>query len=173
MLETGLTYSAIMGGLGMFAGLVSGFVKLQSSKKRATLARGTVPRKVQDSEELTDLYITLASHRGAKPKHLEHAFNRCADMFEVHRRVTEAGALSVGLSLITDARAIHTSVMRYLRDFYDASHIPLVQVGSAMVPVNFDLQQAHQNLVGIVDGTMASITNVIQAKHREAVTLRR
>jgi hypothetical protein len=170
--ETALRYMGVLGGLGLAAGVVSGLIKAHGAKTRRTYAHRNVPREVAESEQLMDLYITMASHKGADTHLLNKAFNRCAAMVSVYDRIAKASPGSVKPSLITDARKIYTAFSGYLQEFYRESRISLIQMGSTTVPVNGDLQAAHNALMAAVHGNMASITNLIQRKMHQAVALR-
>lgn len=163
----------MLGGLGMVGGLVGGLVMERGKQSRKeTVRRTIIPEDLLPYDVLVDCFLTLGSVKGCDVKTLKSAAGRCAAIVSIYNKIRAAHPSTVKVGLMTDVVKVHTSFIKYLRDFYRNSDIPRVQQEGAVIPVNKELADAHKVLMETVDGYRHNIHNLVIQKVREGVATR-
>lgn len=158
----------VMGGLGAVGFFINALIGEKQKTKRRTDAKSLIPEGLLEYDVIVDPFLVLGGVKQCDKNMLLKAANRALTMVNMYKRIKEAHSSTVRPGLITDVCNVHSSFMKYLREFYRNSNIHRVQHHEGCIPVDRDLAEAHKALVQIMDAYRHNVSSLISEKVRHA-----
>ena len=165
-----------LGAVGLIFGAIAGvFGERKRINIRETL-KTSLPTIVVACDEMREPLLRFAETHGAHMDSLQRVARRCAAMLVLHERLVRADPRTVEMGIITAARKIEEAVHRYVREFFRASGVQLIEIKAGSVgsgtrrlePANTELRTAYTGLLIVVDAYTFNITNLVKSKFEEA-----
>ena len=131
-----------------------------------------LPRILEGMAPVRDALMLLSEHKQANLYILERVSRRCASLLEAYMKVSSAKSDTVRASIITLGSRYTASIKKYLRQFYAESDIPLVEIDRQFIPVNRELQHAHETLLLSIECLSESLELAVREKLEDGVAER-
>ena len=165
-----------LGVVGLLLGAVKGFMGERWRVNNREALKTFLPASVIACDEMREPLLRLAEAHGANTESLQRVARRCAAMLQLYERVLRADARTVEMGIITEARRTEEAIHRYLREYFRASNIQLIEVktgGSGagtrrLEPANTELRNACTSLLVIVDAYTYNLIMLVKSKFEEA-----
>ena len=159
------------------AGLGAAFTTVRALQRRSEIedlknSRLKMPRVLESMAPVRDALMLFSEHKQANMYILERVSRRCAALMEAYMKVSAAKSDTVRPSIITLGARYTASIKKYLRQFYAESDIPLMEVEKQFIPVNRELQHAHETLMLSVECLAESIELAAREKLEDGVAER-
>jgi len=159
------------------AGLGAVFTTVRALQQRSEAedlknSRLKMPRVLESMSPIRDALMLFSEHKQANLYILERVSRRCAGLLEAYMKVASAKSATVRPSIITVGARYTASVKKYLRQFYAESDIPLIEIERQFVPVNRELQHAHETLMLSIEMLAESIELAVREKLEDGVAER-
>jgi len=165
-----------LGTVGLILGAVAGFMTERKRMNGREAVKTSLPAVVVSCDEMREPLLRLSEAQGAHTDSLQRVARRCAAMLQLYNRVQRADPRTVAMGIVGAARKTEDAIHRYLREFFRASNIQLIEVkgGSAgagtrrLEPANTELRSAYASLCVIVDAYTFNLTMLVKSKFEEA-----
>ena len=170
---------AALGTVGLLLGAITGFMGERKRINSREAVKTILPASVVACDEMREPLLRLSEAEGAHTASLQRVARRCAAMLQLYNRVQRADPRTVEMGIIAAARKTEESVQRYLREFFRASSIQLIEIktGSTgagtrrLEPANTDLRTAYTSLLVIIDAYTFNLTMLVKSKFEEAAAM--
>lgn len=166
------TFGGIALGVGLALGTFSGLYKEHALKTNKTAIKMKMTPAVYEDPALREPLLVFAGVPKARIDALKRVVGRCDALMNIYYRVQTADPASIRLGVITEVSQIRDSILRYLVDFYRASHVLLLQQEGDLVPVSSEVANAHRAFVSYMDALVHNLALAIQSKYVEGIASR-
>ena len=158
-------------------GLGAAFTTVRVLQKRSEEedlknSRLKIPRVLESMAPIRDALMLFSEHKQANLYILGRVGRRCASLLEAYMKVSAAKSDTVRPSIIALGSRYTASIKKYLRQFYAESDIPLMEIERQFIPVNRELQHAHESLMLAVECLSESIELAVREKLESGVAER-
>ena len=123
-----------------------------------------LPRILEGMAPVRDALMLLSEHKQANLYILERVSRRCASLLEAYMKVSSAKSDTVRASIITLGSRYTASIKKYLRQF--------VEIDRQFIPVNRELQHAHETLLLSIECLSESLELAVREKLEDGVAER-
>ena len=168
-----------LGAVGLMIGAIVGFMGERKRVNSREALKTNLPAVVVACDEMREPLLRFAETHGAHMESLQRVARRCAAMLLLYERLIRADPRTVEMGIVTATRKIEEAVHRYMREFFRASNIQLIEVKAGSVgsgtrrlePANTDLRTAYTSLMVVIDAYTFNATNLVKAKFEEAASM--